>query len=435
MLNGQYLFAAFLLSASFFVTIWLILHDGTARTNSVSIRMNHHNKSRPPVEFVLQSTPNYSTLVDHDGDKNSTSTDKQLEALLAKRTGVYVDQKPEWTQQTVLVTASNWHYRRMLFNWQCHAARYGLDYIVISMDPKIHKLLGDDRSTLIKGNYVEAAAGNFRSPDFNTITCNKLLAVHDILMTGRDVVFSDPDNVLVKDPFKDTGFGSLGEMVKSNMYDLIYSLNYVGGVEKAAAERRLLMEGQIPFYSIRNRRTMGNTGFYWMRSTPGNIALLNETIYQCIEKRNLDDQTLLWEVVLREIYKRNYEAPHYFGAHHCTKAEWEAKKSQVLVSDGERAPMRFCNLDLDKYVTGRNVTWPGLVTYHSNFATGYEEKLHKLVASTPEVGSLWVLGSDNTCSGWGRSNTPPDAISPGKFYGRRAPEPALPSARELKAEG
>ena len=330
------------------------------------------------------------------------STQSAFESLMERRAGVYAggpEPRPGWLADTVLVTAANWNYMQMLKNWECHAAKYDLDWVVIAMDTKVHEALGPGRSFLIKGEHIETGGHAFRSKEFNTITCNKFSAVVDILASGRDVVFSDPDNVFVGDPFADTGFGSLGGMIRSDRYEFIYSVNLMtdgddhARAEKRAQERAYLANGEEPFYDIRGRRTMGNTGFYWIKSTPSAIEMLNFTVAECaVGDRGWDDQTHLWQNVIKRIKKKALPPPHYAGTDHCTQKSWDAPAVARAWSPKARIPLRWCNLDVDKYVTGQNVTWPNLVTYHANFATGSEQKIDKLKTWNP-VG-LWMLGAD-----------------------------------------
>ena len=49
-------------------------------------------------------------------------------------------------------------------------------------------------------NSIGSAATEFRSKQFNLITAKKKEVVHDILVLGYDVLFSDTDVALVRDP-------------------------------------------------------------------------------------------------------------------------------------------------------------------------------------------------------------------------------------------
>lgn len=74
---------------------------------------------------------------------------------------------------------------------------------------------------MAKGREGVATTGDstdFRSPQFNIITAKKKEAVHDILQLGYDVIFSDTDVALVKDP--------LPSMLWHDV-DYVHSLNAV----------------------------------------------------------------------------------------------------------------------------------------------------------------------------------------------------------------
>ena len=205
---------------------------------------------------------------------------------------------------------------------------------------------------------------------------NKFNAMVDILQTGRDVVFSDPDNVWAADPFKEEGFGGLGAMMRSDRYDLLYSVNFLpeNGQDNAEArakskrEAAFLADGQEAFYE--KRGTMGNTGMYWIRSTPQAIAMLNYTVSECAGNTGWDDQTHLWQNVLKSIKQGKLPAPHFKSTDHCTKKGWDSPKPEQhpVAAATAQVPLRYCHLNLDHYVTGRNVYVTfGLV--FSNFFT------------------------------------------------------------------
>lgn len=65
---------------------------------------------------------------------------------------------------------------------------------------------------------VTGASTEFRSKQFNLITARKKEAVHDILMLGYDVLFSDTDVAVIRDP--------LPYMLRTNV-DYVHSLNYM----------------------------------------------------------------------------------------------------------------------------------------------------------------------------------------------------------------
>ena len=61
-----------------------------------------------------------------------------FEDVLRSKAGLYTNsRKASRYPKTILVTASNYHYRSLLINWECYAQKLGLKWIVISMDPKV----------------------------------------------------------------------------------------------------------------------------------------------------------------------------------------------------------------------------------------------------------------------------------------------------------
>ena len=156
----------------------------------------------------------------------------------------------------VIVTSSNYEYRDLLYNWECHARRHGLKWVVVAMDQLIHEELGPERSILAEGINITEHASKFRSDDFNKIVCGKFRAVLDILEAGHEVLFSDPDNVLLMDPLRDGGFGGVGGMIVSNQFDLLYSVNGRSNIIQAKA--KMLDDGLE--VNHKDHHLMANTG-------------------------------------------------------------------------------------------------------------------------------------------------------------------------------
>eukprot|EP01036_Dinobryon_divergens_P028204 gene28204-37108_t len=90
----------------------------------------------------------------------------------------------------------------------------------------------------------------FRSKQFNLITARKKEAVHDILKLGYNVLFSDTDVAMIRDP--------LPYMLWENV-DYVHSLNYWCNVGEK--------------WDFHKSKVEGNTGFYFVRSNNNTVQL------------------------------------------------------------------------------------------------------------------------------------------------------------------
>ena len=151
-----------------------------------------------------------------------------LQTLLQNAAGIFVDPKRQiGLEHTVLVTGCNHGFLNHLLNFKCFADRLGLKFLVVAMDEKVHQYL--TKHTNILSYYMPTGVDNtsavvtsdsvtFRSKQFNLITARKKEAVHDILVLGYDVLFSDTDVAILRDP--------LPYLLWKNV-DYVHSLNAV----------------------------------------------------------------------------------------------------------------------------------------------------------------------------------------------------------------
>jgi hypothetical protein len=149
----------------------------------------------------------------------------ELLNILQKVSGVYKDkEKARPYEKTVLVTGCNHGFLNHLHNFKCYADRLGMQFLVIAMDKQAHEYIVKNttmNSYLMAGGAVGEVTGSstsFRSKQFNLITAKKKEAVHDILELGFDVLFSDTDVAMIRDP--------LPYLVRTNV-DYAHSLNYM----------------------------------------------------------------------------------------------------------------------------------------------------------------------------------------------------------------
>ena len=161
---------------------------------------------------------------------HTTSDDgkDKLRGLLQQAAGVYTDpQRQVGLERIVVVTGCNHGFLNHLLNFRCFADRLGMKFLVVAMDEKANTYL--TKHTKMLTYYMPTGADNtsasvtsdsvtFRSKQFNLITARKKEAVHDILVLGYDVLFSDTDVAILRDP--------LPYLLWENV-DYVHSLNAV----------------------------------------------------------------------------------------------------------------------------------------------------------------------------------------------------------------
>ena len=130
-----------------------------------------------------------------------------LLSQVRKTAGVYHDSSKSIgdLKQTVLVTASNYGFLNQLLNFKCFADRLGMKFLVISMDRKVHDYIVKNTtmtSFWMKGGPEAEVSGaqKFRTDGFNLISARKIQAVQHILRLGYNVIFSDTDVAIIRDP-------------------------------------------------------------------------------------------------------------------------------------------------------------------------------------------------------------------------------------------
>lgn len=154
----------------------------------------------------------------------SNNTYADLLPLLEKVSGIY-SQVPSTSkhlslEKTVIVTACNHGFLNHLFNFDCYMQRLKMKYLVIAMDKKAYEYLSANTSIVTyymhSDNEITTAPQEFRSKQFNIITTRKKEAVLAIMKLGYNVLFSDTDVAILRDP--------LPYMIWNNV-DYVHSIN------------------------------------------------------------------------------------------------------------------------------------------------------------------------------------------------------------------
>lgn len=210
--------------------------------------------------------------------------------------------------RTVVVTSANAGYLNHVHNFQCFVSRLNIKVLFFAMDQRAHDYVsssihlnrtlvsynmmqqqqtnqtfrhikGTDaerthqiKSSLQSSLVVEESPAEYHTHAFHVITTRKIEAVLMVLRLGYDVLFIDSDVVLLKDPFP----------------FLQSAADYVFSINKPCPSSA---------FDFGDQRDEGNTGFFFMRSTPATISLLDATIAAAPTFPGLDDQSIFWRVI------------------------------------------------------------------------------------------------------------------------------------------
>ena len=288
----------------------------------------------------------------------------QLPQLLRKHAGLYLDKTraPELSN-ALLLTAANYGYLDMLQNWECYARKFGLDWLVVALDDKIYQELGPERSFLTVGER-HGSYERFGSPGFQIVGCNKLRSMLYVLLeTQLDVVFSDGDSVFKSDPFLPSL--SLGSMMRSGKYDMIY------GRKIKPPGPRTDEHHQEPI--------KGNTGFYYVsggRKPRIMQRMFNISIHWCNNRPGLDDQENFWDALVVERKRKPKDKEFFACFRHCDSTQCSGVEGDKVFDYCDMNPWEYIDGAVDPRLALQEPYH--MVSYHSTWVIGKEAKQKKL---------------------------------------------------------
>jgi hypothetical protein len=270
--------------------------------------------------------------------------------------GVYKDpEKAKLFPDLVLLTASNRAFTQFLDNWESFAGDHGLKWAVIALDEDTFAELGPEKAVPTRRENAIVGKPRFQSREYNTLVCNKLRLVHQVMQGCQiDVVFSDSDNVFLKDPFQH----EFGQMIMSGAFDYIYSTN--SEWTDSPGMHPCVVNGTLP--------REANTGFHFLKHSNAALSkIIIQTIESCERSSFLDDQTLFWRTL-----HRWHNSVHTLK--HCHSGQ-----------RGNQAELSICCLDPNMYVVGsrRPLSHDSIITFHANFVAKIEKKIAKLTEWVP----------------------------------------------------
>lgn len=297
-------------------------------------------------------------------------------ASVLDRKGLYQNpqlRRSDW-DKIVLITAANNGYYDMLKNWEFLASGHGLQWVIAALDQEIYDRLGPSRSFPTDSSFAIPNMTSWRETAFNKITCNKLRMVLRILEDcDLDVVFSDPDNVFLKNPFGH----DMGELIRSGDFDYIYEINSA----VSTTPRSYIEKGEVSIDGERFEVTEGNTGFHYLsRKSSWLKNLIKITLEQCASPDNqLDDQVLFWNLLRQNV-------PFRLCNESKVGASWVHHNVPKRNPDGYKDILSICYLDPYYYKVGREAPIPqnqqDMVVFHANYVMGKPNKIKSLRENT-----------------------------------------------------
>jgi len=341
------------------------------------------------LEFVIQYLMmnvrfEPSSLIGSDATSHTHQMARSCPASVLKHKGIYRNQRVGGSgvwDKIVLITAANIGYYDMLKNWEYLSYVRGLTWAVAALDQEIYKRLGPDQSFATDASFAIPNVTAWRKRKFNILTCNKLRMVLRIMEDcDLDVVFSDPDNVFLKNPF----VHDFGELIQSGDYDYIYEINSaVSDTPSTYIEKGEVLDGK------RFEVAEGNTGFHYLsRKSPWLKNLIKITLEQCASPDNeLDDQVLFWNFLRQNM-------PFRICNESKVGSSWvyhNVPKKNVNI---DQDILSICFLDPYYYKVGREAPLSQnqreMVVFHANYVMGKQNKIQSLKENTWE-GRGWHL--------------------------------------------
>jgi len=256
--------------------------------------------------------------------------EEELQIVLKSAAGVYKDaSKNPSLSKTVIVTGGNYGYLNHVHNLKCWLDRIGMKFLVFALDPKAHKILSLDKEMNVfywtGEEGVDEAPTEWQSSQFHVITNRKKEAALGLLERNYDVIFIDTDVAVFRDFMP---------------YLLWNNVNYVHSVNSKCP--------QSDAWDFRRSDDEGNTGFYYVRSTPQTIKVFSDSYMATNDPRlnKLDDQTIFWEVIRKSSDPEIIPLPKCKHFDEETRKEIEAANpAKKQATTGNYSAMVTCHLD------------------------------------------------------------------------------------------
>ena len=266
----------------------------------------------------------------------------------------------------------NFGYLNHIHNFKCFLDRLHLKAVVFAFDENAYKYLIDltkGGSNIYPALYQIDNSGQsveFRKGSFQALTLGKFKVVHEVLREGYNVVFSDPDVAIIRDPMGHFNIPGV---------DYIHSVN-----AKCQFTKSWSFAGQTI--------NEGNTGFYFIRSNINTIKLYSMFFLASKDApADIDDQTLFWS------FFRHLERSHRHSPGAALRVE-PLSTCHSVDPKNRKSPSTLytCPLDFCKFASGIIGSDRGydlatgilardrkqLYTNHANYMVGNDQKQRQL---------------------------------------------------------
>lgn len=217
------------------------------------------------------------------------ASDYLLMKKLSEVAGVYIDIERRYgLNKTVVITSCNYAFLNHLNNFKCFADRLGIRFLVMALDPSLQSHLS--RNTAMVSYLLRPGEiGDISSephlphtPHHYQMAAKRTEAVYTVLAHGYDVLYSDVDIALVRDPFP--------YLLYSDM-QFVHTVNSV--CQRYLSTRSQTLQVRSYLISTLDRRRAeeplnidsydeGNTGFYFARSSNQTITLFKEAYKEMV---------------------------------------------------------------------------------------------------------------------------------------------------------
>jgi beta-arabinofuranosyltransferase len=247
---------------------------------------------------------------------------------------------------TIILTALTFGYRAIMMNWVCNLRELGIEnFVIASLDPDLYKyaytrgLPTYYENTVTPGGATVNADAAYGTNTFKEITKAKSRVVLRFLKLGYNVVWSDCDIIIFKNPILHLWNQNADLAIQSNAPDN----------ENLNGARRL------------------NSGFYLAKSSPKLIHAFEDVI-EYARQSSMSEQPCFYDVLCGKA-----------GQNAVGNDKCKYKDVMVQVLPRELYPNGVTNKIWDTEPGRIKHKFPRLYILHNNWIKGSEDKRHRFM--------------------------------------------------------
>lgn len=186
--------------------------------------------------------------------------------------------KKQSRNNSIIVTGLNYGHREMMMNWVCNLRMLGIsNFLVIAFDEMLYMfaiLRGIPcylESSFQSKAEIQKSSAVYGTAEFKALTKSKSRAVYRLISNGFNVLWSDSDVIIFKNP-----------------------LQFM-----ASFKADIVIQSNAPDDSEPNGIRRINSGFYFVRSTPDSVRVFAEMIQFCA-KSPTTEQGCFYDIMCGE---------------------------------------------------------------------------------------------------------------------------------------